>query len=111
MAIIDCPQCQKAISDKNKDCPHCHLDMRDLNDDKLASIQRVNHLKSSQNLVTHQFIAMLLFLAGCFSFYTMEDKTSPQYTLAQASALVGFVWYIINRARIILAKRNLSGMN
>ncbi len=106
MAIIKCPQCGKSISDKQKVCPHCELDMENLTEEKIHSLSKIKNLKDNQTLQTHQFIAMLLFLVGCFSFYTMEDKESPQYILAQVCVLVGFIWYIINRFRIILSKRN-----
>lgn len=105
MAIIKCPQCSNDISDKHKECPHCELDMTDLTEEKLNSLNKIRSLKSNQTLMTHQFIAMLLFLGGCFSYYTVEDKESPQFMVAQASILVGFFWYIVNRVRIIIAKR------
>jgi len=106
MAIINCPQCAKSISDKHKECPHCNLDMTNMSEEKLQSLGKIKHLKNSQTLMTHQFVAMLLFLAGCFSYYTLEDKESPQFVLAQASIVVGFLWYIVNRIRIIISKRN-----
>lgn len=105
MAIIKCPQCSNSISDKHKSCPHCELDMTDLTEEKLNSLNRVKSLKSNQTLMTHQFIAMILFLAGCFSYYKLEDTGSPQFVAAQASIVIGFIWYIVNRVRIILAKR------
>ena len=105
MAIIKCPQCSNNISDKHKTCPHCELDMQDLTEEKLNSLNRVKSLQSNQTLMTHQFIAMILFLAGCFSYYKLEDQNSPQFVAAQASIVVGFIWYIVNRVRIILAKR------
>ncbi|QTH64364.1 hypothetical protein J1N51_02435 [Psychrosphaera ytuae] len=105
MAIIKCPQCKKSISDKQKVCPHCELDMTNLTEEKLASMSRISSLKHNQNLQTYQFIAMLIFLAGCFSVYTIEDKESPQYIAAQASVVIGFIWYIVNRFIIIWSKK------
>ncbi|MBU2882195.1 hypothetical protein KO525_05730 [Psychrosphaera sp. B3R10] len=105
MAIIKCPQCANNISDKHKACPHCELDMTELTEEKLHSLNKIRSLKSNQTLMTHQIIAMLLFLAGCFSYYKLDDPESPQFVAAQASIVIGFVWYIVNRIRIILAKR------
>ena len=106
MAIVSCPQCGKSISDKHKVCPHCELDMTELTEEKIRSLSKIKKYKDNQSLMTHQFVAMLLFLGGCFSYYTIEDIESPQYLLAQASIAVGFFWYIGNRIRIIIAKRN-----
>ncbi|GAA0286375.1 zinc ribbon domain-containing protein [Psychrosphaera haliotis] len=108
MAIMKCPQCGKSISDKQKVCPHCELDMTNLTEEKIHSLSKIKSLKYNQSLQTHQFIATLLFLAGCFSYYNIEDKASPQFVAAQASILVGFIWYVVNRFRIIWAKRSLK---
>lgn len=108
MAIIKCPQCAKSISDKQSICPHCDLDMNDLTEEKLHSLSKIKSLKNSQSIMTHQAIAMLLFLIGVFTFYNSDDKTAPQYFMSQACIVVGFVWYIINRIRIILSKRKKS---
>ncbi|WP_299262995.1 hypothetical protein [uncultured Psychrosphaera sp.] len=105
MAIIKCPQCAKSISDKQSICPHCDLDMTDLTEEKLHSLSKIKTLKNSQTLMTHQAIAMLLFLVGVFTFYNSEDKTTPQYLLSQVCIVVGFLWYLINRVRLILSKR------
>lgn len=105
MAIIKCPQCAKSISDKQTVCPHCDLDMKELTEEKRQSLSKIKSLKNTQTLMTHQAIAMLLFLVGVFTFYNTEDKTAPQYMLSQASILVGFIWYLVNRVRIILSKR------
>lgn len=105
MAIIKCPQCAKSISDKQKTCPYCDLNMEELTEEKKQSLSKIKSLKHSQTIMTHQAIAMLLFLMGVFTFYNSEDKTAPQYFLSQVCIVVGFVWYIVNRIRIILSKR------
>jgi hypothetical protein len=105
MAIIKCPQCDNSISDKQKVCPHCELDMTNLTEEKIQSLSKLNRLKKNQALQTYQFVAMLLFLGGCYGYYNAKDTESPQYLLTLACILVGFVWYIVNRVLIILAKR------
>lgn len=108
MAIIKCPQCSKSISDKQKICPHCDLDMTNITEEKLHSMSKLKSLKHNQNLQTYQFLAMLLFLIGCFSVYKVEDVESPQYVAAQASVVIGFIWYIVNRFLIIWSKKKSS---
>lgn len=105
MAIINCPQCSTKISDKQKICPHCELDMTDLSEEKMQSLSKINSLKNQQSMMTHQVIAMLMFLGGVFGWYNSEDPESPQHTAAIAVTVIGFLWYIVNRVRIILAKR------
>ena len=105
MAIINCPQCAKKISDKSKSCPHCDLALENLSEEKIHSLSKINTLKNNQNMMTYQAIAMLLFLGGVFGWYNIEDHDSPQYTAAIASTVIGFIWYIINRFIIIWQKR------
>lgn len=105
MAIIDCPQCNKKISDKQKVCPHCELDMNELTDEKLQSLSKIKKLKTNQSIMTQQAIAMILFLAGVLGFYNSNDTQSPQHTAAIASIIVGVLWYLINRFRILWSKR------
>lgn len=105
MAIINCPQCSKKISDKSKVCPHCELDMENMSEEKIHSLSKINTLKNNQNMMTYQAIAMLMFLGGVLGWYNSEDPESPQHTAAIASTVIGFFWYIINRFRMILTKR------
>ena len=105
MAIISCPQCAKKISDKQTVCPHCDLDMTDLTEEKMHSLSKINNLKSNQSIMTHQAIAMLMFLGGIFGWYNSDDPEAPQHTAAIAVAVIGFVWYIVNRFRMIWQKR------
>lgn len=110
MAIVSCPQCTKKISDKQSICPHCDLDMSELSEEKLQSLSRIKNIKSNQSMMTQQAIAMLLFLGGVLALYNSEEPQSPQHIAAQASMIVGFLWYIVNRFRMILAKRKKRGL-
>jgi uncharacterized membrane protein YvbJ len=105
MAIIKCPQCGKKISDKSKECNHCSLNLENMSEEKLQSLSKIKSYQTAQTMMTHQAVAMLLFLGGVLALYNTEDTSTPQYTAAQASIAVGFFWYIINRFRMILAKR------
>ena len=61
MAVINCPNCKKKISDKAKSCSHCEIDLTNVDAEKMASIKKVNKINKSQTLMNHSFIAMLLF--------------------------------------------------
>lgn len=110
MAIVNCPQCAKKISDKQQICPHCDLDMSDLTEEKRQSLSRIKNIKSNQSMMSQQAIAMLLFLGGVLALYNSEEPQSPQHTAAQACMIVGFLWYLVNRFRIIISKRKKRGL-
>ena len=107
MAIIACPGCKKKISDKAKTCEHCQLDLTNLDQEKLANIQKIALIEKSQQLMTISFIAMLLFCGGfLFLYWGNPDPNSWQYLLSNASIAIGFLLYIATRAYAIYLKRN-----
>ena len=109
MAVINCPSCKKKISDKAKTCEHCQLDLSAIDADKIASLKRVNAVKKSQQLMTHSFIAMLLFCGGFLFLYWQDAQPGTwQYVAAITSIILGFILYIITRVRLILTKRSES---
>lgn len=110
MAIIDCPQCHQKISNKAKQCSHCHLDLTNLDEQKLRHLQQISTIEQSQKLMTWSFIAMLLFCGGFLALYTVEmAKDSWQFATAVSASAGGFVLYIVMRIKIILLKRRLKG--
>lgn len=106
MALINCPNCKKKISDKAKSCSHCQLDLTNLDEEKMHSLKQVSLIKSSQQLMTHSFIAMLLFCGGIFWLWQDNPVDSWQYVAAITTTVVGFLFYIITRVRLILLKRS-----
>ncbi|KGJ93690.1 Zn-ribbon protein [Colwellia psychrerythraea] len=106
MAVINCPSCKKKISDKAKTCNHCNLDLSELDADKLASLNRVNLINTTQRLMNYSFIAMLLFCGGfLFMFWEGVEPGSWQHNLAMGSTIIGFVMYIVIRAMLLFTKR------
>lgn len=107
MAVINCPSCKKKISDKAKSCEHCQIDLTTLDAEKIANIKRVSAVEKSQQLMTHSFIAMLLFCGGFLFLYWQDAQPGTwQYVAAITSTILGFILYIITRVRLILAKRS-----
>lgn len=107
MAVISCPNCKKKISDKAKHCDHCAIDLVNLDEEKLRSIQHINTINASQRLMTHSFIAMMLFCGGFFFLYWSEpDAESWQYMTTMGAIAIGFFLYIVTRIRLILLKRS-----
>ena len=106
MAIISCPHCHKQISDKSKNCSHCDVDIAKMTDEALASKQRIAKIDKSQSIQMQTFVALLLFVGG-FTLWYWEVQPSESWTsyAGQAMIAVGFIWYMINRVRLILLKR------
>lgn len=107
MAVINCPGCKKKISDKAKNCTHCQLDLTALDAEKIAHLKKVSAVEKSQQLMTHSFIAMLLFCGGFLFLYWQNAQPGTwQYIVSITSAVLGFILYIVTRVRLILVKRS-----
>ena len=104
MAVINCPGCKKKISDKARSCSHCELDLQNVDEEKLETLNKINTINKSQQLMTHSFIAMLLFCGGFLFMYKMPSE-SWQHSLATVSTVVGFIMYIVVRIMLVFNKR------
>ena len=107
MAIINCPSCNKKISNKASSCEHCFTALTDLDAEQLKTLQNIKLIKKNQQLMTHSFIAMLLFCGGFLFIYWQDAESgSWQYITSLTSTVIGFFLYLITRVRLILLKRN-----
>ncbi|GAA0857531.1 hypothetical protein [Aliiglaciecola litoralis] len=106
MALIDCPSCNKKISDKAKTCNHCDFAIGQASNEDLQRKKNLKRFQQQQSIQNQSMLAMLLFIGGFALMYWGTASTdSLQYTLSIGCSVVGFVWYIINRIRLIFVKR------
>ncbi|MER2493651.1 zinc ribbon domain-containing protein [Catenovulum sediminis] len=106
MALTQCPECNKRISDKADQCPYCQCALVD-DPEKLETQRRINRIKKSSSLMTHSFLALILFISGlAYSSWYAEDGMTYDKIASQAVALIGLIWYLTTRIRIMLFKRN-----
>jgi hypothetical protein len=105
MAVINCPNCKKKISDKAKSCSHCSIDLTKIDAEQIASIKKVDKINQSQTLMNHSFIAMLLFCGGFLFLYLQDAQQGTwQYFVSIGSAIIGFILYIVTRVRLVMLK-------
>ncbi|NMH58607.1 zinc ribbon domain-containing protein [Alteromonas ponticola] len=106
MALIDCPSCNKKISDKTDTCQHCGFNLGKATDEDIVRKQQLNRFKKLNSIQTQSMIAMLLFVAGfAFMYWGGARQDELQYNIAVLMSVVGFIWYIVNRIRILIIKR------
>ena len=78
-----------------------------MNSDKVHSMSQQQKIKKSQALMTHSFIAMLLFCGGFLFLYSSNAQAgSWQHSVSVFCVTVGFFLYIITRIRLIIFKRS-----
>lgn len=109
MALIDCPSCSKKISDKAKQCAHCHTDFTNVVPEDAERKRSMSKFKRSQKIQNQSMLAMLMFIAGfavMFMGGESVDTESIKYKAAMSCTVIGFIWYIVNRVRMIWLKRS-----
>ncbi|GAB3033484.1 zinc ribbon domain-containing protein [Bowmanella dokdonensis] len=129
MALIDCPSCNKKISDKASQCQHCGFAIGKASDEDILRKQRLQKFKKTQSIQTQSMVAMLMFVAGFAILYWGDSAPSEfecefalnliknggplclwhgqlQYNLAIGCSLIGFVWYVVNRVRLIFIRKS-----
>ncbi|MGB1143934.1 MAG: hypothetical protein ACPG4R_05875 [Glaciecola sp.] len=105
--LTDCPACKKKISDKADVCNHCGFAVKAEDAEALLRKQKMDKYQHHQSLQTQSFIAVLLFLAGFgMMYWGTPEVGSTQHSIAILVCVLGFIWYLINRVRILLTKRN-----
>lgn len=77
-----------------------------LDENQRAAIELEQRLKKKQSLMNHSFIAMLLFCGGfLFLFWRNAQPGTWEYTVSIASTVLGFIFYLVTRVRLIFLKR------
>lgn len=106
MALIDCPACNKKISDKSTVCPHCNYAIGDASAEDILRKQSLNKFKKLHSIQNQSMLAMLMFVAGFgFMYWGGTQPGDLQHNLAILASIVGFVWYLVNRVRAVIIKR------
>lgn len=110
MAIIDCPACNKSISDKAKSCSHCHYEFGNVSAEDIQRKLSLQRYKKLQKIQNQSMLSILLFIVGCYFVFVGEFPAGEQgimmYNASIAVTTIGFIWYGVNRVRIALVKRS-----
>lgn len=114
MAIISCPACKQRISSKSKVCSHCNFNLvageseEGLTEEQIASRAKLARLKKRYSLQMQAMSGIILFLTGFMLWYFVGKKGLSQVShfVEIGIALLGGVWYIITRIRLVAFKKS-----
>ena len=107
MALVDCPACGKKISDKAAACQHCNFAIGQADAEDIARKNALQLYLKKQKIQNQSMLAMLLFVGGFgFMYWGGVTTEDVQFKLAFAVAALGFVWYIVNRVRLVFLKKS-----
>ncbi|AWL12151.1 hypothetical protein HMF8227_01678 [Saliniradius amylolyticus] len=106
MALMNCPSCSKKVSDKAEACQHCGFAIGSATSDDLHRKASLRRYKQQQSIQTQSMLAMLLFIGGFgFMYWGGATPEDMQYKASVGALVIGFIWYIVNRIRLIFVKK------
>lgn len=106
MALTDCPACNKKISDKSEECPHCGFKVGDASSEDVLRQQSLQRYKKKASIQNQSLMAVLLVVAGFgFMYWGGAQPGDMQHNLAILATVIGFIWYVVNRVRLVIIKR------
>jgi uncharacterized membrane protein YvbJ len=102
MAMIECSECGKAVSDKAANCPGCGAPIAT---DREAYGSGVDHLTTTQGTskrlkLQSVFAVLLMIFGGCMVYVTASVDASDPSMAGAWMFFIGLVWYIATRVRI-----------
>jgi len=113
MAIIQCPSCQKKVSDKSKICGYCQYDfinqssVEGLTQEQLTSQKKLAHIKKKYSLQMQAMSGIILILLGVSLWYFSGRKTESYSDFLKLGLIaIGAIWYLTTRIRVIAFKKN-----
>jgi len=106
MALTSCPSCNKRVSSKAAQCPHCDYALNGQSSTDLDR-ERDRLLSYRKDKLTQQSMLALLIAIGAFAYFFLAQPApdSTPYTVSLGLLIGGFIWYLINRVRMMLLKR------
>jgi len=103
MALINCGECSREVSDKATNCPHCGAPVASAQESRAAGAPLTTVQETSKKLKLQIVVASLMFWVGVI--WVGVQIGSPPTAGEQSSIgiillAVGLTWYIVTRFRI-----------
>lgn len=106
MALINCRECNREISNQAASCPQCGSPIAIAKESAAAGADLITTQLTSKKFKKHTLLAMLVAAVGlvisCSQFAAMDPEADPSGSLLFGSLLlwVGGIWYVVTRIRI-----------
>ena len=108
MAIINCPSCNKKISDVTTMCPNCGFKRGDVSEEQMLEFRRRKLRDHVYHLNMTSYVVLTLFLAA-FGWYWWEtsgfQEQSPRGPVLLLA--LGTVAYVLIRVLLFMTRRQL----
>lgn len=101
MALIECNECGKKVSDKALSCPECGYPIADEAEVEAIGTPVTTMQETSKAIKSHIVFAVFLIVGGCTTSVVSGSDGSENFgvTIGIWLMLAGFIWYLISQVR------------
>ena len=102
MALINCPDCGKEISESAPACPGCGSPIADRKEAVGSGVQHLTTVQeTSKKFKVHTMLSVTLLIVGIvLLFGDVQEPGSDPSPVPFAMVSIGLTWYLVNRFRI-----------
>ena len=108
MALINCSECGRQVSDKAESCPQCGAPIASALETEAAGAKLRTIQQAGKRLKTHIFISAVLFWVGIVGVIVVAQSASrggvppsPVVTMVAITMIfAGLVWYAVTKLRV-----------
>lgn len=87
-------------------CPHCGFSKSGVSADDEERKRRHKQYLKIQSINTQAAVSVLLFVVGfAYMYWGGVSPTETEWYIAMTISGAGFILYIVNRIRMVMAKR------
>lgn len=95
------------MSSRADTCPHCGYSRSGMSAEDDERKIRFKHYLKVQSLNTQGALAVMLFVIGfAYMKWGGKDPSALEWYIAMTISGVGFCWYIVNRVRMVMARKS-----
>jgi hypothetical protein len=104
MALINCPECERQVSNAAPFCPGCGVRVADDIESVGSGVQQLTTTQAtSKRFKAQKLFATLLFWGGLFEVLlasAVDTRSSYTGALSSLAMVVGVIWYLVVKLRI-----------
>ncbi len=101
MAMINCPECKKRVSDTATACPHCGAPITGAREGTAAGAPLTTVQETSKKFKLQILLAALAFWGGLVFLFQGNDTAEGAANIwPMIAMLFGLIWYIATKFRV-----------
>lgn len=101
MALINCPDCGKEVSENAPACPKCGAPIAGAQESAGSGVAQLQTIQeTSKKFKIHSLLAVTVLIIGCTIIVVAKNAGSETGPTGPLLVTAGLFWYCVNRFRI-----------